>query len=302
MASAPPNPYHGLEEDRIDRWFNRKLAWPIAAACVRLGVHPNLVSVAGLALGLTAGWFFQFPDFAGVWPGALLLLFATVLDNADGMVARKTGKSSQLGYVLDGICDNLVFMGIYAWAIGGLWERPALWEVPWGFWGLALGLLAGVSHSFQSAMLDFYKIEWRYWALRDDRSRFVGPAGVRERLRRARGVESFFLRLRALHAIQQVCLSRARHAVWPVLESKRAEACFPEAYVRRNLLPLKGWFLLGPNWHVITIIGFGLAGRMDLYFVSQITLFNVILLGTMVVQASRDEDLARMVTPRGVPS
>ena len=50
------SPYAGQEEDRIDRWFSRKLAYPVAVVCARLGVHPNTVSIFGMLLGVAAGW------------------------------------------------------------------------------------------------------------------------------------------------------------------------------------------------------------------------------------------------------
>ena len=86
-------------------------------------------------------------------------------------------------------------------------------------------------------------------------------------------------------------MARVRRALAPQMEAARSKSGFADRYASLNRLPMKGWFLMGPNWHVIAVCAFALLGRMDLYFWSQILLFNAVLLGTMALQASRDKKL-----------
>lgn len=283
-------PYAGQEEDRIDRWFNRKLAYPVAVACARLGVHPNTVSIVGMLLGVASGWWFQFQDATVVW-GVALLVTATVIDNADGMVARMTGKSSEFGRVLDGVCDNFVFISIYIGGIYGIWDDATPFGGTWGPWAWALALAAGVSHSRQSAMLDFYKMEWRYWACRSDEHRFQPAAQVAARRAGATGLTRLFLGIHVAHARQQESAARVRLSLASQMEEARHEPGFSDRYAKLNWLPMKGWFLMGPNWHILATCVFALLGRMDLFFWSQILAFNAVFFATIALQSSRDRKL-----------
>lgn len=84
-----------------------KYAWPVPAllatrVLARLGVAPNLVTVAGLALTLVAAWRFHEGDMllgmAAAWG-------MTFLDTVDGKLARVTVTSSRLGNLLDHVTD-----------------------------------------------------------------------------------------------------------------------------------------------------------------------------------------------------
>lgn len=290
---ADPSPYSGQEEDRIDRWFNRKLAYPVAVACARMGMHPNAVSILGCLLGVSAGWFFQYQALDQVVWGVVLLVICTIVDNADGMVARMTGKSSDFGYVLDGICDNFVFISIYLCSMYGAFHLETPFGGTWGWWVIPLGVVAGVSHSRQSSMLDFYKHQWKYFACLSDGARFKSPAEVEAERENASGMDATILGVRLAHSKQQVKFTRARQSVLPLFEGRRTEPGFADRYAALNWLPMKGWFFLGPNWHVIAVCTFGLLGRMDWFLISQIVPFNLVLIATLRLQASRDRALAQ---------
>lgn len=289
---AETSPYSGHEEDRIDRWFNRKLAYPVAALCARLGMHPNAVSVLGMLTGVGAGYFFQFQAFEQVVWGVVLLAACTIIDNADGMVARMTGKSSDFGYVLDGICDNFVFISIYLWAMYGAWDLATPFGGSWGWWIIPLGIAAGVSHSRQSAMLDFYKHQWRYWACLRDDAVFKTPETIEAERAAATGLARMFLGVRLAHSRQQAKFTPHRQSVIPLFQGRRSEPGFADRYAALNWLPMKGWFFMGPNWHVIAVCTFALLGHMDWFLLSQVIPFNLIRLMTMRLQAGRDRVLS----------
>ncbi len=284
------SPHAAGDEDRIDRWFNRRLAYPLAVVSAKVGLHPNVVSIVGMTVGAASGWWFQFQDSAVTW-GVALLVVATIIDNADGMVARMTGKSSEFGYVLDGLCDNVVFTSVYVGGIYSIWEADTPFGGEWGPWAWLLAVAAGVSHSRQSAMLDFYKLEWRYWACLRDDSRFRSVEELAADRREGSLRDRLFAWMRRTHAREQASMAGTRLALAPQMERLRRSPGFADRYAGLNRLPMKGWFLMGPNWHVIAVCGFALAGRMDLYFWSQILLFNGLLWMTQVVQRSRDRRL-----------
>lgn len=100
----------------------RPLAHLLVLALLPLRIPPPAVVLAATTVGLTAA-----AELAQghVVVAALLLQLKTVLDNADGQLARATGRVSALGRYLDSLSDLLVDAALFA-AIGYLTGRPLL--------------------------------------------------------------------------------------------------------------------------------------------------------------------------------
>jgi len=100
----------------------RPLAHPFVLACARLRVPPPLVVGASGAAGLTAAFELGRGSFLAA---ALLVQLKTLLDNADGQLARLTGRVTAFGRYLDSEVDLLVNAALFA-ALGWATGRPAL--------------------------------------------------------------------------------------------------------------------------------------------------------------------------------
>ena len=89
-----------------------------ALALGRLGVTPNMLTVAGTVLSVTAA-VTLLPKGHFV-TGPLVLLVVLVADSFDGILARATGRSSVFGAFLDSTMDRLadgaVLGSLAAWA------------------------------------------------------------------------------------------------------------------------------------------------------------------------------------------
>jgi archaetidylinositol phosphate synthase len=100
----------------------RPLAHPLVLLFARLRVPPPLVvvaaGVAGLAASIELGR-------GSLLAAALLVQLKTLLDNADGQLARLTGRTSAFGRYLDSEVDLLVNAALFA-ALAWTTERPAL--------------------------------------------------------------------------------------------------------------------------------------------------------------------------------
>lgn len=106
----------------------------LAVPLVRSRVSPNLITGAGLAVGVIA----PFPAGAGGrWPlvAAALVGLSALLDGLDGTVAVLSGRVTALGARLDRICDRATEICFAAclWCAGG----PALWCLSGACLGLA---------------------------------------------------------------------------------------------------------------------------------------------------------------------
>ncbi|MGH2935366.1 MAG: CDP-alcohol phosphatidyltransferase family protein, partial [Gaiellaceae bacterium] len=99
----------------------RPAAHVVARALLPLRVPPPAVVLAGAATGIAAAVEVGRGAYVAA---ALLLQLKTVLDNADGQLARLTGRTSAFGRYLDSELDLLVNAALFA-ALGWATGRPA---------------------------------------------------------------------------------------------------------------------------------------------------------------------------------
>ena len=93
---------------------------PVAAALLRTGVHPDVVTVAG-TLGVVVGALAFFPR--GMFFVGTAIVFVFVLtDMLDGAMARRLGRVGRFGAWLDSTCDRVadaaIFSGLVLWFTG----------------------------------------------------------------------------------------------------------------------------------------------------------------------------------------
>jgi archaetidylinositol phosphate synthase len=100
----------------------RPLAHPLVLLFARLRVPPPLVVLASGAAGVTAAVQL---GRGSLLAAALLVQLKTLLDNADGQLARLTGRTSAFGRYLDSEVDLLVNAALFA-ALAWTTARPAL--------------------------------------------------------------------------------------------------------------------------------------------------------------------------------
>jgi len=100
----------------------RPLAHPLVLVLARLRVPPPLVVVAAGAAGVAAAVEL---GRGSLLAAALLVQLKTLLDNADGQLARLTGRTSAFGRYLDSEVDLLVNATLFA-ALAWTTGRPAL--------------------------------------------------------------------------------------------------------------------------------------------------------------------------------
>jgi phosphatidylserine synthase len=89
----------------------RPLAHLVVVPLARLGVPPPAVVLAGTAVGIAGAVELARGHLV---VAALLVQLKTVLDNADGQLARLTGRVSAFGRYLDSECDLLVNAALFA--------------------------------------------------------------------------------------------------------------------------------------------------------------------------------------------
>jgi phosphatidylglycerophosphate synthase len=100
-------------QERLCEWLFRPLAHLVVLVLAPLRVPPPAVVLASTASGVLAAVELGRGHLV---VAALLVQLKTVLDNADGQLARLTGKVTILGRYLDAECDLLVNAALFAGA------------------------------------------------------------------------------------------------------------------------------------------------------------------------------------------
>jgi phosphatidylglycerophosphate synthase len=96
----------------VDRYLHRRGSRWISRLLVRTPVKPNHVSLSSFAIGLVAVWCFWHATAVSAFLGVLLYALASIVDHADGEIARLTFQESRLGANLDWTIDTIIHAGI----------------------------------------------------------------------------------------------------------------------------------------------------------------------------------------------
>jgi CDP-diacylglycerol--glycerol-3-phosphate 3-phosphatidyltransferase len=75
----------------------------IIATCVRLRIHPNLLTFTGVVINVAAGWALAMGHFRSA---GLIMIVANIFDFIDGKVATETGMISEFGGFWDSVIDR----------------------------------------------------------------------------------------------------------------------------------------------------------------------------------------------------
>ena len=132
-------------EEWLDVHFTRPIGLVFALLWNKLDIHPNVITIVSIFLGVGAGWMFHYTDLLHNVYGVLLLMFANFCDSTDGQLARMTGKKTITGRMLDGFASDVWFFCVYVAICFRLMpENIPGTEVKWGLWIWALCALAGL--------------------------------------------------------------------------------------------------------------------------------------------------------------
>ncbi|MBI2391252.1 MAG: CDP-alcohol phosphatidyltransferase family protein [Deltaproteobacteria bacterium] len=134
------------------RYLNRNVSLTLTRLLIHLGLRPNHISLAIVAIGVASGVVAARGTHDGFVLGAALLQVQSTLDGCDGEVARMTHRQSRLGEWLDTIGDDLSNYAFFAGASFGM--HRATNSVAWLWVGAVIVGCGGLASA----------IEYRYLA------------------------------------------------------------------------------------------------------------------------------------------
>ncbi len=140
-------------EDPSNLWLVHPLSDRLLPLALRLGIHPNTISFAGMGFGALAGAFYwHWHQLLAVIAGFFCMTVWHVMDGLDGKLARASGKASPLGRLIDGLCDYMVFFLVLL---------PIVLTFDDWLPVLALAVLSGLCHAVQSAWYEGEREAWK---------------------------------------------------------------------------------------------------------------------------------------------
>ncbi|MDQ6654543.1 MAG: CDP-alcohol phosphatidyltransferase family protein [Verrucomicrobiota bacterium] len=281
--AQPPNDPAGPEtghaekpseiEDPYDIWVSRPVGSVIATAAAKLGLRPTHVTVIGGVAGMAGGALLY--DRQLGWAAFALLLLHGVLDSADGQLARRTGQTSELGRVLDGVGGYVTHIAMYVGVAAGALHRGA------SDWVLLWMLLAGVATIVHAQLYDYYRTGYSA-VVHEGHVRRNEPAKLSGFLSRLYAAYSAMQHMLVGPHLQVDSRLRARAAGGAVRDDDRQ---LYRASFRRLVC---GWNLLGDNVRRLATGVAVLFGEPVLLFTLILVPVNLALMTLWVLQRRAD--------------
>lgn len=286
-------------EEFLDVYFFRRVGYLIARGSQRLGLTPNIITVVSIFVGVTAGHLFYYTDLLVNVIGMLLFVVADAMDSADGQLARMTDARSRFGRILDGFGGNLMFASMYIHFCFRILHAGGPW------WIFAVAVIGGVSHSFQSAIADYYRNAFLYFVHGEKKSELDKSSAIVTLYRRVSWqknfVKKFFLRIYLNYTYQQESLARNFQTMFAETNNRygsNVPEWFRQAYARKNKPLLKYYNILTTNTRMTVMFVCIVLDMIPLYFVFEIVVLNLLLGGVTVYQERLNSQLHKQVVSR----
>lgn len=288
MATAEPVRRTAEIEEVTNRWLIHPAAAALLPWFVARRIPPNAVSLFGMACGLLAGFAYaHVPALAWVVPGFLLMLAWHVLDGADGQLARLTHAQSELGKVLDGVCDYVTFAAVYLGLAIALAPRYGVWVWP-------MIVLAGACHAVQAAAYEAQRqlYDVSGWGRSSRQLHVVAPSATDFPLGGLHRLYGWMQRLALGNSLEVDARLKA------LLQAEPQRAAELRTRYRETFAPaIRRWGVMSANSRTLAIFLFALAGFPLGYFLAEIILFSAISLWLIRRQDRRSARFLRELAP-----
>ncbi|MDE6324225.1 MAG: CDP-alcohol phosphatidyltransferase family protein [Paramuribaculum sp.] len=286
-------------EEHIDLAFYRPIGYGWACLAKKLGVTPNVITIASIFLGIGAGIMFYFPDLWLNIIGMLLLIWANSFDSADGQLARMTRQYSRLGRILDGLSGDFWFAAIYiSICLRENVTSDFFMAHHWVIWVIAV--VTGLCHAKQAAMADYYRQFHLYFLKGEDGSELDNSASLKKQLSELSWKDNFWKKLTLStytnYTLQQEAtapsMQRLRRELAKRFPDGRIPMSFREAFRKKSLPLMKYTNILSFNWRTIALFTALFLQMPWLYFAFELTVLNILLVYMIV----RHERICRRFT------
>ncbi len=266
-------------EELLDIWFFHPLGFYIAKVADRVKASPDQVTYLGMLFGIVGGAMLARPSTA--LAGVGLMVFSSILDSADGQLARMRGGGTLMGRILDGMVGYLMFTSAYiGLSLYYLLLHP-------GSYGIFLFMIAaGVFSAVQSSLYDYYRMEFARITVE---GRVLGGDKADE-------LEIPFRWMYHSYGVYQNLFAQSHKKFLGFLARVYPEGQLDEttkdAYKKANRRVIRGWNILGDNTRLAAILAAVIFSRPQWYFLFIIGPLNVILVFMIFWQSRVDVSMS----------
>ncbi|NNE19039.1 MAG: CDP-alcohol phosphatidyltransferase family protein [Myxococcales bacterium] len=236
-----------------------------------------MITLSTIVLGFAAGCAFLWGTPAAMLAGGIGLWAASILDGADGILARARNLQSEFGRALDGAADALVAVFTVFPAFYHIWVTR---HNPYDLALMVPALGLTVVHV---AMYDFYK-ESYLRATRPDQGGEGRDADDIDDTVEAASSKGLIMRLAINYALvphlsrQKALVHWLNRDAWSLSQLVESNGEASEVYRKHNLGPMRLWALvsLAPHSYLMAICA--MFDRLELYLYIRVFLMNGVFL------------------------
>ncbi len=277
-------------EETLDLIFYRPVGYLIALFSKKVGLTPNPITIISIFWGILAGHMFYYHDLTLNIIGIISLVFANLLDSADGQLARMTNNCTKLGRFLDGFAGNLWFVSIYVHLMLRLINEgysPAIF---------LFMIMVGAFHSLQAAMADYYRTQHLIFIGKNSLKDIEDLKQLKEDYKSLSWKSDFFrklyLRMFINYVSQQQFIARKYGIFRDFVVGKYGDnipAYMRERYRELSKPLMKYTNILTTNTRMITLFISVLLGNVWIYLWFELTVLNLLL----IYMVLRHESMSR---------
>lgn len=282
-------------EGILDLYFYRRVGFQLARFFAKLGMSPIGVTLLGGFVGVVASHFYFYRDLRTNIAGMVLHVCANALDNADGQLARLTGRQSRQGRILDSVIDHLVFVSIYVnLALRALFAgaSPAVF---------LLALVAGVSHGLQGGAADYFRNAYLYFVSGGSRGDFDSSSSIRSNYKAItwrdepwnKVLLALYLNFTRQQELASPALTRFREQVAQLFHGQIPN-WLRQQYREAAQPAFKFWSGLMTNTRMLFLFVFLVIDRPTWFFWTEITALNLLLMYLLYREANMCRSLLAM--------
>ena len=272
-------------EELVDLIFNRPLSYLLVKLFYPFPITPNQISFMALLVGIGGGISFALGTPGGFFWGAVLFGLASVIDCADGMIARLKKNGTLNGRLIDGLVDYMVTISVFFGLVIGLSKATASgqMDLPLNPWLLVS--LAGASFIAHAAITDKYRNRYEAHVLGKPISPQQEIEKFSRELERLRGQKWRFVDKALIMIYLKYSALQSGKGAQPVVGPR------PRDFHKYNKYLVMMWNLAGSSTHIALVVVAMLLKRPMIFFFYCIVLANLWIVFMFGLQAVIDRKL-----------
>ena len=249
------------QEEFFDFFIYRPLAFLLVKTTYFLPLTPNHFSAFALLVSALAGYFICTGTINGFICGGIGVSLFSILDCSDGMISRMKKNGHEYGIMIDMFIDAISTIIFYFSLFIGLNK----------FYGYSpmhyLSFVSGITALIHVGIYNFHKKQYFFYLKGD-------PDGRRKE------IEYYSKKLEILNTergkyFEKILLILFLGFTKAQKRSNKIKEYDVKAYLRYNKRLLPMWGAIAGSSHLFFLAFFLIIGRIDLFFITSIILFNL---------------------------